>query len=118
MFGRLRSPGGGFTLLAIGVACLALAGLLTPVLLAGTLGMAIAAGLALTGIGFIAAWWRERRRERYDLGRLWAERLPAEEEPYEDTVPEGEESSPYCGCCDEVYAPGTRRCFRCGRELG
>ena len=34
------------------------------------------------------------------------------------TVADDEIGAPYCGWCDEAYAPGTRRCRSCGRRLG
>lgn len=116
MFSRLRDPGGRYTLLMAGLALLVLAAWASPMLAAGALAV-VPLGLGLSGLACLGAWWRQRREARYDLNRLWTDLPPADEEPYEDALPEGEASSPYCGWCDEAYPPGTRRCLRCGREL-
>lgn len=115
MFQRLRPSPGGQSLLMVGLALLALAGmtLVTPLPTAPLLAMtAFAAGLACLVVA-----WQRRRAARYDLSRLWRDAPPAGEEPAGDPAPD-EEASPYCGWCDEVYPPGTWRCARCGRELG
>jgi hypothetical protein len=118
MFGRLRNPRGGYTLPAIGLALLLLAAYTGPGFLPGGPAALFPVTLALGGLACLWGGWRARRAARYDLGRLWDEPSPPPEEPRQDTVPEGEESAPYCGWCDEAYAPGTPRCLQCGRELG
>lgn len=116
MFGKLRDPQGGYSLLASGIALLVLAGWgILPAL--GTAWIALPIVVAISGAGCLVAWWRRRRADPYDLRRLFDEPY-REEEPYEDTVPQGEASAPYCGWCDECFPPGTHRCRRCGRELG
>jgi hypothetical protein len=74
--------------------------------------------VAVVAVGY-RTWVRRRREreERYDLRRLYDPREPEVEEPFEDTVPEGNVGAPYCGWCDEAYPPGTYRCRQCGREL-
>jgi len=113
MFGRLRDPRGKGTLLMAGVALLALAGFLLA--LPAPAGMVAALAAAAGGIGCLIAWGLAQRSDPYDLRRLGEEPSPPEE-PFEDTL--SEEGAPYCGWCDEAYAPGTRRCLRCARDLG
>ncbi len=115
MFGQIREPGGGFTLLAAGAACLALAAVWLLLPLPAPFGLVLALGEAAAGAVCVALWAARRRRDRYDLNRLWDAPTPEPEEPLQDTVPE--EAAPYCGWCDEAYAPGTYRCRRCGRDL-
>jgi hypothetical protein len=118
MFGKLRSPSGGGSLLLMGIALLALAGVLLVTPLPRETGVALAIGCGLAGAALGAVWWRREQEAKYDLGRLF-DTPPADrhapEEPYQDTVDAN--ASPYCGYCDEVYAPGTYRCERCGRGL-
>jgi hypothetical protein len=118
MFDRLRNPRGGFTGLMTGLALMALSGFVLLLPLPRGLAVVLAGAVFLAGAASILSWRRARQEDRYDLRRLWDEPPPEPEEPYEDTVPEGDEAAPYCGWCDEAYAPGTRRCHRCGRELG
>lgn len=118
MFGKLRSPSGGGSLLLIGIALLALAGVLLGTPIPRETALTLAAVSALAGIALGVMWWRREREAKYDLSRLF-DAPPADrhgpEQPYEDTVEE--DAAPYCGFCDEVYAPGTYRCERCGRSL-
>ena len=118
MFGKLRSPSGGGSLLLMGIALLALAGVLLATPLPRQTGVALAAACALAGVILGVTWWRREQAAKYDLSRLW-DTPPADrrgpEEPDIDTVED--EAAPYCGYCDEVYAPGTYRCERCGRGL-
>jgi hypothetical protein len=116
MFGQLRDGPGGFSLLAVGLALLALAGFFLVAPLPPALIGTVALLSFLAGAGCIGLWWQRRRAARYDLGRLWDDPPPAPEEPDEDVVPE-EAATPYCGWCDEVFPAGTWRCPRCGRQL-
>lgn len=116
MFGKLRDPQGGFSLLASGIALLLLSALGLPAVL-GTPWVALPALVAVAGSACMVSWWRRRKVDPYDLRRLFDEPFQ-EDQPYEDTVPDGEASAPYCGWCDECFPPGTHRCVRCGRELG
>ena len=117
MFTKLRNPRGSFTRLAMGLAFLALAGivLFLPLPALGALTLAVAS--AVVGLACLWSWWRLRQEERYDLRRLFEEPPPVAEEPDLETIPEGEESAPYCGWCDEAYPAGTYRCRHCGRSL-
>jgi hypothetical protein len=117
MFGNLRGPGGRFTLLMSGLALLLLAAVLLPAAAMARLAV-VPAALALTGAACVVVWWRRRKAEQYDLKRLFDDppAVPGEA-PYEDTVAVDEDAAPYCGWCDEAYAPGVRRCVRCGRDL-
>ena len=117
MFAHLRDPRGGSTLLMAGVALLALAGFAGLVPLPRSISVWLIGLTAAAGLVCLGLWWRRRQSERYDLSRLWEEPAPPPEEPYEDTVPEGTEATPYCGWCDEAYPPGTHRCKRCSRKL-
>jgi hypothetical protein len=117
MFGKLSDPKPQAALLRCGIACLALAGLSLSLLRSPLL-----AGIgALVGAGCLGAWgfaaWRHSREGRYDLRRLWDAPPPEPEEPLSDTIPTEEDAAPYCGWCDEAYAPDTYRCTRCGRPL-
>lgn len=109
MFSKLRSPGGGgFSLLMVGLALLALAAFVPfPV---------VQIALVLTGLLVCVQWALGLRKAKYDLNRLWDEAPPAYEEPEHDTVL-GDEADPYCGWCNEVYPAGTHRCTHCGRVL-
>jgi hypothetical protein len=120
MFRHLRDPGGGASLLMGGLAALALGGFLLLTPLPAPLNLALGGAAGAGGAAAVTAWALRRRAARYDLNRLWEEGAPSREpeEPYEETLAKGEEASPYCGWCDEVYAPGTRRCLRCNREIG
>ena len=110
MFSHLRDPRGRFTLLAIGLACLLLAGF-APV-------PAVCAALVAAGLGCIGCWAWRRRQDRYDLKRLFDDPPPSIDEPECDTIEPDEIGAPYCGWCDEAYPPGTYRCRQCGRALG
>src|SRR5688500_10435054 len=79
VFSKLREPGGGYSLLMIGLALLALAGLALP-----AFGPVAAAIVALAGAGCAVLWWSKRSRERYDLSRLWDAPLPEPDEPVAD----------------------------------
>lgn len=118
MFGNLRSPSGGGSLLLMGIALLALGGVVLGTPLPRGVGFALAGACALGGIALGAMWWRREQDAKYDLTRLF-DAPPAtrqtHEEPYRDTV--DPDAAPYCGFCDEVYAAGTYRCSRCGRSL-
>lgn len=116
MFSSLRDPHGKFTLLAAAIALLALAMFTLP--FQGTVLAFVPILLLIASLICGVLWWRGRRADQYDLRRLFDEPPPSEDEPYEDHIPEGEVSSPYCGWCDECYPPGTPRCLRCKRELG
>lgn len=117
MLSRFREPGGKFSLIAAGVALLILAGFLLMVPLGGV-NLLLSAGVG--GAGAVCLWrtWSRERADRYDLKRLFDSPVPDPEEPLLDHVPEDEVGAPYCGWCDEAYAPGTRRCRACGRDLG
>ena len=117
MFEKLRGPGGGVSLLMIAAAFFGLAGMLVTTPLPTTFRFGLGLGAVIAGVGCAFRWWRERREARYDLSRLWDSPLadPDGAEPLEDTVVD--DAAPYCGWCDEAYAPGTPRCIRCGREL-
>ena len=118
MFGKLRGPSGGGSLLLMGIALLALGGVLLGTPLPPATTITLAAFSAFGGFALIVMWWRREQQAKYDLSRLF-DTPPADrhgpEEPYDDTVED--EAAPYCGYCDEVYAPGTYRCQRCGRSL-
>ncbi len=117
MFDKLRGPSGGGSLLLMGIALLALAGILLGTPLPQATAIAMAAVSALAGVTLGAIWWRREQEAKYDLRRLF-DTPPADrtqEEPHVDTV--DRDSAPYCGYCDEVYAVGTYRCKRCGRGL-
>jgi hypothetical protein len=117
MFGRLSDPQKPeATLLRCGIAFWALAGLLQFLYPPISPGFPALLG-TLCLIGWVIKLWQRRNSERYDLRRLWDAPPPEPEEPFEDTVPTDEEAAPYCGWCDEAYAPGTYRCARCGRPL-
>jgi nitrogen fixation-related uncharacterized protein len=116
MFSKLRDPRGKFTLLAAAIALLALAMFTLP--FQGTALAFVPVALLLASLVCGVLWWRGRKADQYDLRRLFDEPPPSKDEPYEDHIPEGEESAPYCGWCDECYPPGTYRCLRCKRELG
>lgn len=113
MFGRLREPGGSFTLIAGGLACL---GLAVMAALLPVVGLVLSAALFLTALYLFWKSWKRSQEERYDLRKLLEPPLHPEE-PLFDEVPKDEIGAPYCGWCDEAYAPGTRRCRRCGRDL-
>jgi hypothetical protein len=115
MFKHTREPGGRLNYLMAGVACIILGGIAAgyaPIL--GLPGWMAGLPFLLLGLSLITAWWSRRREDRYRLDRLWEEPVP-EDEPLEDSI--ADEGAPYCGWCDEAYAPGTYRCSRCGREL-
>jgi hypothetical protein len=118
MFDKLRGPSGGGSLLLMGIAFLALAGVLLATPLPNGAGIVLAATSAVFGLALAIVWRRREQEAKYDLRRLF-ETPPADrhvpDEPYEDTVDAN--AAPYCGFCDEVYAPGTYRCARCGRSL-
>ena len=118
MFGKLRSPSGGGSLLLVAIALLALAGVLLATPLPRESSVMLSALSALAAVTLGAIWWRREQDTKYDLRRLY-ETPPADrrgpDEPHEDTV--DSDAAPYCGYCDEVYAPGTYRCERCGRGL-
>ena len=116
MFSNWRDPQGRFTLLAAAMALLLLA-LMTVPLLHGALAV-VPLGFGVASLACGIVWWRRRQADRYDLRRLFDEPPASEDQPYEDHIPEGEVSAPYCGWCDECYAPGTQRCRRCNRVLG
>ena len=78
--------------------------------------IAVLAGVS--GAGCLVLWWRRKQARKYDLAALYSEPPAAEDEPFEDTVPDDTVGAPYCGWCDEPHAPGTYRCLRCGRALG
>ncbi len=99
-----------------GGALLALAAVIVTIPLPGSLALALA--VAAAGIVSLAAGWKRRRDERYDLSLLWEAPPPEPEEPHRDHIPHDEESAPYCGWCDEAYAPGVSVCRHCGRSLG
>jgi len=116
MFGKLREPGGGWSLIAAGMALLALSGILAGALpAAGRLGLFLV--LPAAGVVCLALGWRRRQADRYDLKRLFDAPPPEPEEPDEDTVSRDAVGAPYCGWCDEAHPPGAYRCRRCGREL-
>src|SRR5688572_12441490 len=108
MFSRLREPGGGFSLIASGIAFLILAGfaVLTPI---PGVNLLISVALAVAGLGLLWTAWKRSRADRYDLGKLFDAPPPHPEEPVLDATPDDEIGAPYCGWCDEAYAPGTRR---------
>jgi hypothetical protein len=61
-------------------------------------------------------WWQTRRRDPYDLSRLW-------DSPTGEPDPDAEaevtaDSGPYCAGCDHPNPPGTHFCRGCGRHLG
>jgi hypothetical protein len=116
MFSNLRGPGGRFTLLAAAIALMLLALMTLPVFRGGLI--VVPGGLVVASLGCAAVWWRRRQADKYDLRRLFDEPPLSEDRPYLDHIPEGEDSAPYCGWCDECYPPGTYRCRRCNRELG
>ncbi|MGV3719811.1 MAG: hypothetical protein ACO1SX_02785 [Actinomycetota bacterium] len=117
MFNQLRDPNGKFTLLASGIALFLLAGFTLPLL--RTRAAVIPLGLAAAAVACLVAWRRRGERDKYDLRTLFDTPAPDElETPYVDAIPDGEVGAPYCGYCDECYAPGTHRCPHCRRALG
>ncbi|MFN3653225.1 MAG: hypothetical protein ACK47B_26890 [Armatimonadota bacterium] len=113
MFDLFRHPNGAFSLVAAGIALIALAALAGWLPFPGVRFLALA--LLFGGAACFVLAWKRHRDSRYDLSRLWEAPPPEPEEPYRDTV--DEEAAPYCGWCDEPHAAGTYRCTRCGREL-
>lgn len=117
MSGHFRSPGGRYTLVAAGVALLLLAAGAAALPL-GPLGLVLAAGALIAALVCFWRAWAAARADRYDLSRLFDAPPPEPEDPYDDTLPQADAAAPYCGWCDEAYAPGTRQCRTCGRPLG
>lgn len=103
-----------FTRLAAGIAFLILAGFLLPLL-----GPTAAGAAAVAGVGCLLAALL-RRRDPYDLKRLWDEPAAGEGDPLDppdDYIPAGESALPYCGWCDEAAPRGSPRCPTCNRPL-
>jgi hypothetical protein len=117
MFSRLREPGGRFSLVVGGIACILLAALLVRLPLRG-MNLILAALLAVYGLACFWRAWSADRADRYDLRKLFDAPPTEPEEPHLDHIPRGETSAPYCGWCDECYPPGTKRCRGCNREIG
>jgi hypothetical protein len=117
MFRHFRDEHGNGSLLAAAVALLALSVLLSPLLFRSILGLLISVAMVTASLVLGTVWWLRRRRDQYDLKRLWETPPPELEEPPLDVLPLGEEGSPYCGWCDEAYPPHTHRCRHCGRRL-
>ena len=105
----------GLIIMCFGLGIAAIPGIMSTV---GGLGLFFS-GLAVVCVNVYQAMeeWLRRRRDPYDLSRLWEDPLP-EEQPDEETVLPDDDELVYCHRCGASMDRRFGVCPDCGARLG